>query len=25
MTKFLIERNKIIKDFAESDKWKEVL
>lgn len=25
MTNFLIERNKVIKDFAESGKWKEIL
>ena len=25
MRKFLIERNQIIKEFAESDRWKEVL
>jgi hypothetical protein len=25
MTNFLIERNEIIKDFAESEKWKQVL
>ena len=25
MTKFLIERNEVIKEFAESDKWKNVL
>lgn len=25
MTNFLIERNKVIKEYAESDKWKEVL
>jgi len=25
MTNFLIERNKVIKDFAETDKWKELL
>lgn len=25
MTKFLVERNKIIKQYAESEKWKEVL
>ncbi|MFT4536325.1 MAG: ligand-binding SRPBCC domain-containing protein [Saprospiraceae bacterium] len=25
MTKFLLERNMIIKDFAETDKWKQVL
>ncbi len=25
MTKLLTTRNKIIKDFAESDKWKEVV
>jgi ligand-binding SRPBCC domain-containing protein len=25
MTKFLIERNKVIKEFAETDKWKQVL
>lgn len=25
MTKLLIKRNSVVKDFAESDKWKEVI
>ena len=25
MTNFLIERNKVIKEYAESDKWKQIL